>query len=256
MITQPFYHKTVSKTLIAFGSLFSGMSIARESSNANAKPQIIPIPLTYGPKEKVLELVRKNPDIERSVSVVLPRIAFEMTSLQYDPQRKVPKTFFITTPVQNDNSRQRLWTPVPYTMVLDMDIICKYQEDGLQIIEQILPFFQPEMNVTIHDVPGFEDPQGITRSRDVPIVLSAVSVADEYESGVDTNRLITWTLSFEAKLFLYRPFSEGNIIKKVEVKVYDNIGIEEWVEKYNAEIAPLTAGPDDPHDIIEGWTEK
>lgn len=250
MISNPFYHKTVSKTLIAFGSLFSGISIEREPESAGTRSQRIPVPLTYGPKEKVLELVRKNPDIERSISVILPRIAFEMSNIQYDPTRKVPKTQYITTDAEDGDKRKRLWSPVPYTMILDMDIICKYQEDGLQIVEQILPFFHPEINVTIFDVPG------TNLSRDVPIVLSAVSVADEYESGVDTNRLITWTLSFEAKIFLYRPISDGKVIKKVEVKLNDNMTIDEWVEKYNAQINPLSAEKNDPHVIIEQWTDK
>jgi hypothetical protein len=249
MIAQPFYHKTVSKTLIAFGSLFSGMSIDRATQDSS-RTQRIPVPLTYGPKEKVLELVRKNPDIERSISVVLPRIAFEMTGIQYDPMRKVPKTMYITTEAETANMRKRLWSPVPYTMILDMDIICKYQEDGLQIIEQIVPFFQPEMNVTIFDVPG------TTRSRDVPIVLTSISVADEYESGIETNRLITWTLSFEAKIFLYRPISEGKVIKKVEVKLYDDLPFEDWIQQYTASVVPESAGENDKYLIKEFTAEQ
>jgi hypothetical protein len=242
MISTPFYHNTISKTLISFGSLFSGMSIRRETQDSS-RSQVIPIPLTYGPKEKVLELVRKNPEIDRSVSTILPRIAFEMTSLQYDPTRKVPKTNFITLP----GEPKKLWTPVPFNMVLDMDIIVKYQEDGIQIVEQILPFFQPDLEITIFDIPG--NPF----SRDVPIVLSSSSVADEYESGVDTKRLITWTLSFEAKLFLYRPISDGKQIKKVEVTIGEDVTFENWLEKYTATVDPMTAGVTDPHVIIENW---
>ena len=248
MISNPFYHKTVSKTLIAFGTLFSNISIERETQD-KTRTQRIPVPLTYGPKEKVLELVRMNPGGTRTVSMVLPRIAFEMTSLQYDPQRKIGKTQFISTDGETADDRKKLWAPVPYTMVLDMDIITKYQEDGLQIVEQIVPYFQPEMMVSIFDVPG----KNI--SRDVPIVLSAVNVADEYESGVDTKRLVTWSLSFEAKLYLYRPVSDGKVIKKVEVKINDDMTLDEWMMKYNAAVNPLTANKDDPHTIDETWEE-
>lgn len=249
MITNPFYHKTISKTLIAFGKMFSDMSIRRETQD-NERSLTIPVPLTYGPKEKVLELVRKNPDIERSISYVLPRIAFEMTGIQYDPTRKVPKSSFISIASDNPDIRQRLWAPVPYTMILDMDIICKFQEDGLQIIEQIVPFFQPEINVTIFDVPGG------SISRDVPIILTSISAADEYESGIETNRLITWSLSFEAKLFLYRPVNDGKVIKKVEVKIGEDITFEKWLAKYTAEVDPLTAGREDPHTIKEQWHDE
>lgn len=248
MIATPFYHKTVAKTLIAFGTLFSNIFIERETQDGT-RSQRIPVPLTYGPKEKVLELVRANPDISRTVSNILPRIAFEMTSLQYDPQRKVGKTQFISTDGATPEERKKLWAPVPYTMVLDMDIITKYQEDGLQIIEQIVPYFQPDMTVSIFDVPGK------SMSRDVPIVLSAVNVADEYESGVDTKRLVTWSLSFEAKINLYRPINDGKVIKKVEVTLNDDMTLDQWVTKYNAAVNPLAANKDDPHTIDETWEE-
>lgn len=249
MIADPFYHNTVAKTIMAFGSLFSGMSIDRETKD-KSKTKRVPIPLTYGPREKVLELVRGNPDHDRSVATILPRIAFEMTSLMYDPSRKLPKTTFITLPGDTVNTKGRLWSPVPYTMVLDMDIIVKYQEDGLQIVEQILPFFQPDLEITIFDVPG--NPF----SRDVPIVLTSSSVADEYESGIDTKRIITWSLSFEAKLFLYRPVDDGKIIKKVDVTLSQDITLDTWLEQYTAAIDPFTANEDEPHTIAEEWKRE
>lgn len=248
MIEANWYHGTIEKSIIAFGTLFGNIWITR-AHPIEGEDKRFKVPLTLGNKEKVLALVQEDPDRDKRIAQTLPRIAFEMVSFMYDPQRKIGKTQYLPTGTETADSRQRLFAPVPYTMQMEMEIITKYYEDGLQIVEQILPWFQPEMNITIFDTPGMAE------GRDVPIVLMSAAPTDDYEGGVDTKRLITWNLSFEMKINLYRPLNEGKVIRKVQVDIHDTPTLENWIQRYTATVTPPEATRDD-YSVEETWDDK
>ena len=110
-----------------------------------------------------------------------------------------------------------LFMPVPYNISFELAIISKNQDDGLQILEQILPVFQPHYNLSIKLVPSMGE------TKDVPIVLQNIDYEDSYEGDFATRRAIIYTLQFTAKTFLYGPVTESKIIKKANVDYYTSV---------------------------------
>ena len=177
--------------------------------------QRIQIPISYAPKEKWLVRLEQQPDLENNVTMVsLPRMSFEIGGYQYDSSRKINRMSQIKS--GNTATVNSVYTPVPYNLDLSLYVITKNQEDGLQIIEQILPTFTPEYTLHINMVPEL----GITM--DVPIILNSVSVVDEYDGSFQDRRFVTHTLNFEMKLNLYGPISGQNIITQVNANVGQN----------------------------------
>jgi hypothetical protein len=216
------YNEIIKRTIIAFGTLFNNIQI-RHQDGSNNDISLIKVPIAYGPIQKFLARLDEKPDPRNRVAITLPRIAFEMTSIQYDASRKVStiQTFQAnksgTGPVQ-------VYMPAPYNIGIQLSIITKYQDDMLQIIEQILPYFQPQFNVTVDLV------NSIGEKRDIPISLEGISMSDDYEGDYSTRRSLVYTLNFTAKTAIFGAISDakGPIIKKVQVDYYTN------TEKANA----------------------
>jgi hypothetical protein len=213
MFGNYFYNKSISKTVIAFGTLFNNIQIRRFDDND--KPiSVLKVPLAYGPTQKFLARLEQNPSGDRKVALTLPRMSFEMNSIDYDATRKASAIqTFKTTKVSDSTESRRIYMPVPYNIGFELNIMSKLQDDILQIIEQILPYFQPSFNVTVNMIPE------IAEKRDIPIVLNRVGFRDDYEGDYSTRRLITYTLNFTAKTYLfgYIPQNDQGIIKKVQV---------------------------------------
>ena len=184
-----FYNEILRRTIIAFGTLFNGITVKQTDST-------IRVPLAYGPTQKFLARLEQAPDLNKSTAITLPRMSFEFTGLTYDPSRKVTTTqqYTVKDPVDGSESK-KTYMPVPYNMQFELAIMCKLNDDALQIVEQILPFFTPDFTVTMTTVPGTSE------KRDVPIVLQDVSYTDEYEGDFQSRRVITWTLNFEMKTY-------------------------------------------------------
>tara|TARA_B000000557_G_scaffold68144_1_gene53687 strand:- start:124 stop:723 length:600 start_codon:yes stop_codon:yes gene_type:complete len=144
-------------------------------------------------------------------------MSFEMTSLTYDGTRKTGMTQTFRAKGTDGNMR-KVYMPVPYNVGFELNIYCKLNDDALQIVEQILPFFQPSLNVTIDLV------KSIGEKRDIPIVLNNVSFVDDYEGDFSTRRALIYTLNFTAKTYLFGKIAENpeGLIKKVEVDYYTN----------------------------------
>lgn len=193
MLGHKFYHRLIRKYVIAFGSLFNDMQVERVGKNGKTK-EIIKVPISYGPTEKFLERLSTNKDLEKEVSITVPRMGFEMTGIQYNPTTKVNtlNKYVSKNPDTNDTV-YTAFTQVPYDIGFDLTIFVKNSEDGTQLIEQILPFFTPEFNTTINLVPEIQNPF------DIPIILNSVEQQDEYDGDFETRRLITWNLSFTMK---------------------------------------------------------
>jgi hypothetical protein len=211
-----YYHGIIRKSIVAFGRLFSDIYIDRKVGDSvnGTTAQRLQIPLAYAPKEKWIVRLDSDPNLENNTYTTLPRMSFEITGYRYDAQRKTNRMQQIKSGTGNNQST--VYTPVPYTLDLSLYILTKTQEDGLQIIEQILPTFTPEYTLTINTIPDM----GI--QSDVPIILNSVQVDDEYDGSFQDRRFVTHTLNFEMKLNLYGPVSDRNVITQVNAGVGQN----------------------------------
>ena len=208
-----FYNEILRKTIISFGTLFNGISITHTDSS-DATVNVTKVPLAYGPTQKFLARLTQQPDLNRATAITLPRMPFEFTGLTYDPSRKVTTTQQIVVQDPDSNADiKKVFMPVPYNMQFELAIMCKLNDDALQITEQILPYFQPAYNLSVQLV------SGIKEKRDIPIVLENVTFQDDYEGDFDTRRVLLYTLRFTAKTYLFGPVSSAtkDIIKKTTV---------------------------------------
>ena len=202
-----FYNEILRRTIISFGTLFNGITVKQEDST-------IKVPLAYGPTQKFLARLEQSPDLNKATAITLPRMSFEFTGLTYDPARKVTttQTFTVKDPDTGKDSK-KAYLPVPYNMQFELAIMCKLNDDALQITEQILPYFQPAYNVTVNLV------SSIKEKRDIPIVLENITMQDDYEGDFTQRRVLLYTLRFTAKTYLFGPVSDASkdIIKKSTV---------------------------------------
>jgi len=240
MLNNPnFYHGTIRKAIVAFGTLFSNIQIERESKDGNnTVMQTVDVPLGYGPKEKWVVRLDSDPGLNKAVYTTLPRMAFEITSYEYDSTRKINRMNKLTCDLSTSD-RKSMYTPVPYNLDITLYILTKTQEDALQIIEQILPVFTPEYTMVINAVPEMNVAQ------DIPVILKSISAQDDYDGDFQTRRFVTHTLNFTLKMNLYGPVSTTGVIKKTTVTTSGNPQTT-----YTA-IGTLPGNP-----IIEDWEEN
>ena len=217
MFETYFYHEILRKTIIAFGTLFNDIEIKHKDSAGNGFSQL-KVPIAYGPMQKFLARIEQSPNLRKEVAITLPRMAFEMVGIAYDPVRKssTMQTFKVVD--QSNNKITKAFMPVPYNVNIRLSIMTKLNEDALQIVEQILPYFQPHFNLTVNLV------EQIGETRDIPMVLNSIQMDDDYEGDFTTRRSLVYTLDFTAKTYLFGPVDTGNdnIIKKVQVDYYSN----------------------------------
>ena len=194
-----FYNEILRRTIIGFGTLFNGISIKQDGSPLR-------VPLAYGPTQKFLARLNQSPDLNKATSLSLPRMSFEFTGLTYDPTRKVTTTQKIV--VQNPDSdtpdEKKVYMPVPYNMQFELAVMCKLNDDALQIVEQILPYFQPSYNLTVNLVGSIKE------KRDIPIVLENITMQDDYEGDFESRRVLLYTLRFTAKTYLFGPVADAS----------------------------------------------
>ena len=189
-----FYHQTSRKMVVAFGTLFNNIEVRRTDSS-DAVTEVIKIPLSYGPKDKMLIRISQDPNLNPKVALTVPRMGFELTSMTYDGARKL--NTMGRNVKKGTTGLKKQFNPVPYNWDFSLYVFVKNAEDGTQILEQILPFFTPDFTVTMTLV------SGMTVKMDIPLVLNSVTSEDTYEGDFATRRSIIWTLSFLMKGFLY-----------------------------------------------------
>jgi hypothetical protein len=212
MFGRTWNHDSLRKYIIVFGTVFNDIYINR-LSNAGEVLQTLKVPLTYGPKDKVLSRLEQNPKMDNQVGIILPRISFEMTTMEYDPTRKLNTLNKLTkqsTTAGTDDEVKYQYQPVPYDMQFEMNILVKNAEDGTRIVEQIVPYFTPDFTVSVNLVPEVDGP------RDIPIILNSITSQDEYEGSFEQRRALIWTLSFTMKGYLYGPTKKSKLIKHAE----------------------------------------
>ena len=208
-----FYNEIFRRTIISFGSLFNDIEIKQEDSSGNVNNQFR-VPLAYGPTQKFLARITQQPELNKSVSLSLPRMSFEFIGLTYDPSRKVTQTQKFKKALTSDKtSIQTAYMPVPYNMEFELAIMTKLNDDMLQIIEQILPYFQPAYTMSVNLV------ESIGEKRDIPVTLESISMDDDYEGDFSTRRALVYTLRFSAKTYLFGPVASASsdIVKKVSI---------------------------------------
>ena len=198
-----FYNEILRKTIISFGTLFNGLEIQQKDSSDNTT-SIVKVPLAYGPTQKFLARLEQVADLNKSTAMSLPRMSFEFTGLTYDPTRKVTTTqqFTVKDPTSESNTKKN-YMPVPYNMAFELSIMTKLNDDALQIVEQILPYFQPAYNLTVNLVGS------INEKRDIPVVLENITMQDDYEGDFKTRRVLLYTLRFTAKTYLFGPVTSA-----------------------------------------------
>ena len=212
MFGRTWNHDSLRKYIIVFGTVFNDIYINRLSATDEVL-QTLKVPLTYGPKDKVLARLDQNPQMLNQVGIVLPRISFEMTTLEYDPTRKLNTLNKLTkqsATAGTDDEVKYQYQPVPYDMQFEMNILVKNAEDGTRIVEQIVPYFTPDFTVSVNVVPEVDS------ARDIPIILNSITSQDEYEGSFEQRRALIWTLSFTMKGWLYGPTKKSKLIKLAE----------------------------------------
>jgi len=210
-----FYHQILRNTIIGFGTLFNNIKIKTTNANGEVISEI-KVPLAYGPKQKFLARLEQSPeDLNNPVRITLPRMSFEFVGLSYDGSRKVTTTqSFLVSDKTDKSSIKKMYMPVPYNMEFELNIMTKHNDDMLQIVEQILPYFQPSYTLTIDLV------DSIGEKRDVPFTLNNITMEDDYEGDFTTRRSLIYSLKFSAKTYLFGPVpskAATDIIKKVEI---------------------------------------
>ena len=215
MLGTYYYHEIMRKTIVAFGTLFNQIYIRHDDRSGNTYSDL-KVPLAYGPSQKFLARLEQQEDLNKPVQITLPRMSFEMNNIQYDSTRKVGITQTFKAVDKNTSAVKKVFMPVPYNVGFELNILTKLNDDALQIVEQILPYFQPSFNVTIDLI------DSIGEKRDVAVVLDSISFQDDYEGDFWTRSALIYTLRFTAKTYLFGPVADSSdgLIKKVQVDYY------------------------------------
>jgi len=205
-----FYHEITKRTVVGFGNLFNDIRIQKRDQSQNVINEM-KVPLAYGPIQKFLARLTQMRELDQPVETTLPRLSFELTSWQYDGTRKEPPTQRFKT--KEGETLKRVFLPVPYNLGFELNILSKLETDALQIVEQIIPYFQPSFNITLDLV------DVIGEKRDVPIVLNSINFTDDYEGDFSTRKMIMYTMNFTAKTYFFGPISDNGdgLIRKVQV---------------------------------------
>ena len=210
MFGTHFYNQSLRRLTIAFGQIFNNV-IVQTKSSTGAVTKRMRVPLAYAPKEKFIQRLEQQANLDkgRTMAIVLPRMGFELKGLKYDPNRKLNKLQKTVRVKSSDSTIHNFnYSPVPYDIQFSLYSFTATAENGLQIIEQILPYFQPDYTVTINAIPE------LNIKRDVPIVLDEVIYEDTYDGDFNKRRAVIYTLNFTAKTYLYGPMAQGKVIRK------------------------------------------
>lgn len=237
-----FYHKRVRTAVSVFGSLFNNLYVLRQNSSGETISQV-KVPLSYAPARTFiqrLEEMRDGEEQERRVAMKLPRMSFEITSMFYEPSRQLPKMNTFGSSIAGDNGQKNIfYSSVPYDITFDLNIYAKTQDDALQLVEQIIPYFSPQYTVSVK--PFHEDHPEI--KEDVPIVLQGVNFSDDYEGSIGDRRTIIYTLSFAMKVSFYGPNATGNVIREVNNNLYILSGDSDREDfQFNLQVTPTPSG--------------
>ena len=209
MFNQHFYHEKIRKCVAVFGTLFNNIHVVRKNASGATISQM-KVPLSYAPKAKFLERIRETEEMtDTKLAIKLPRMSVEIDAIYFDPTRQLPKVNNFTRLVSDDTGvRTKFFTSVPYIINFELNILSKTNEDAVQILEQIIPFFNPAFTITMKP---FNDYPDITE--DIPISIIGLSFTDNFEGQLEDRRTIIYTIDFELRTNFYGPISDRKIIR-------------------------------------------
>ncbi len=247
----PFYHGTTRNLVIAFGGLFGNIFIRNRDKDGITK-KIVKCPIALSSKENFIIRLQQDPGLNEDTQIVLPRLSFEISGFNYDQARQLNK---IHKTVANIGDRTVYsYVPVPYNLTFNLYSYTVTNEDNYQIMEQIVPYFSPDMNLSIKMM------QSPLLIQDVPLVLNSISTDDSYEGSFEDRRYIISTYTFTMKAYYYAPilgsvdpekhFADGEtpqVIKHSQVTINGQV-------KYSAIVDPFAANIDDTYVVHESWT--
>jgi len=239
-----FYHQRIRKSVALFGTLFNDIYVIRKDKTGKSISQI-KVPLAYAPREKYLERIRTNPDLRNNsqIALKLPRMSFEITSIGYDPERKLPKLNNYHKGVTN-TTRDKFFSPSPYQITFQLNIFAKNQDDALQVVEQILPYFNPQYTISIK--PFTNTHADIVE--DVPITIQGVNFSDDFEGTLESRRTIIYTLDFGMSVNFYGPIDAKSIIRQTDTTIHDaidfSITTDPKLQRITTTPNPLSINPD------------
>lgn len=216
MFGQNQYFSQIRKYVALVGNLFDDIYIEKQSTDANTEVSLVRVPITYGPKDKMLSRIVQDSNIDRqSATLPLPMISFEIGQMTYDNERKITTTGRVTTKNQNNPSTLKYqYNPVPYNIDFKVFVYAKNETDGTKIIEQILPYFTPDWTTSVNFIPE------MNIQIDIPIYLRSVSYSDNYDEKMTQRRAIIWTLDLVLMGLIYGPIKTAPIIKFANINVY------------------------------------
>ena len=252
MLGTYFYHEIIRRTIIAFGTLFNNINIKHKKSDGTILDDI-KVGLSYGPQQKYLAKIQEQAQLSKPIAITLPRMSFEMNNISYDPSRKTGVTQTFKALDSSDDKMKKVYMPVPYNIGFELTIFSKLNDDALQIIEQIMPFFQPSFTLTVDLV------DSIGEKRDIPVVLDNISFQDDYEGSFEVRRALLYTLNFTAKTYLFGPVAKSSdgLIKKVIVDTASgtDTATAKREVRYTVVPDPITDGPGDDFGFTENWMD-
>lgn len=233
-----YYHEHTRRAVAVFGTLFNDLVIVKRDGAT------VKVPLSYGPREKFLARIKNEQFLEDpKLAIKLPRMSFEITDLSYDESTRLTRGTKYSIPGSTVRDRKSMFYPSTYRLSFELSIIARHTDDALQILEQILPYFQPEYTVTVNEVDN-------NFKSDMPFTLTGVSLSDDYEGDFTSRRSLIYTLSFETRIKYYGPLSaDESIIRSTKVNISDR-DMTSSGEPYSSQritITPESAGPDDSY---------
>lgn len=245
----PYNHQHVERFITAFGNLFSGITIQKKDSTGK-KLQSYEVPCEFAPKNKWISRIREQNDLTKNqVKMTLPRMAFEMTDIQYAPTRKigVNGTYAVG---DIGGMRGKIYPPTPYDVIFDLYVMTKDQNDSLQVMEQIIPYFQPYMMMNYEILPEYKI------FKDVPVTLQAYQTEDTYQGSPEDQRTVTTTFTFAAQMDFFGPTTATTaVIKNAIVKMGQEYGKPTNIN-IEARVDPITANKTDSYTVIETINEQ
>ena len=233
-----FYHEKIRKCVAIFGRMFNNLYVLRKNSSGTVISQV-KVPLSYAPKAKYLDRIRENPDLDTDtkVAIKLPRMSFEITGFAYDAVRQLAKTSNFNTIGSTPSTRQKFFTPVPYIINFQLNIYAKTQDDALQVVEQILPYFNPQYSLTIKpfatEYPDFKE--------DIPIAIQGLTFSDDFDGQLEQRRTIIYTLDFEMKINFHGPISNAGIVRSSITKLFQ---MDKGLADSDLQLETITVTPD------------
>jgi len=255
MLGNYFHHGILKKIVTGFGTLFNDIHIVHRDAAGTIISDML-VPIAYGPYQKFLAISEQKPDASKPIEITLPRISFQLVPpIQYDPSKHVGITQTFKA-CKIGGGIQQVYMPVPYTVNLELNIVSKLNDDSWQILEQILPLFQPSFSISLKLIDEIDE------YRDIPFTLNNATWKDEYEGDFLTRRALVHTLSFSAPVYMFGPIADGTdgLIRKVQLDYYSSTDIKtaKRVLRYKVVPDPLNANHDDNYgfnESVEDFTD-